>query len=231
MEKIGMEVTLQSANFNIYKYQKLAIAIIHQAPDFLTPTINKRISGDWLVVGIEYTYTDNNMAQNIKLVRRDLGLLDDEKLPSVENTTNRQDDINNNNSNNEQKVDISISPTTEAMFKPIVDYGVNYIKLEFSGGDGQSYLIIMKEGDNIYSSPIDGKSYKGDSKYAYGDIISDGEYIVYSGASSVNSIKVVNLKPDTTYYFDIYTYNTSGDGHPVYLTSMYDGSSLKTNMS
>lgn len=118
IEKIGMELTITSPNFNIYKFQKLSIVLIHKAPDFMTPTINKRLSGDWLVLDMDFIYVNNSMSQTIRLVRRDLGLLDDEELPTIQSSSNRGDEIVNNNDTDDNENDIAEEQIEDNIIEP-----------------------------------------------------------------------------------------------------------------
>jgi lysozyme family protein len=84
--KIGLEVELNTPNFNIYKFQKIKVFLSNNTPTISADMINQRLSGDWIIIDIRYVY-DKQMKQIVTLVRRELSLsneeLDSEPLSST----------------------------------------------------------------------------------------------------------------------------------------------------
>jgi hypothetical protein len=72
LEKIGLEISLPTPNFNYYKFQKVNVILSNQAANIQQTHINKRLSGEWMVTDIKYRISDNRFKQIINLVRRDL---------------------------------------------------------------------------------------------------------------------------------------------------------------
>lgn len=213
LEKIGMELSLDSPNYNLYKFQMISIVLTHQAPDFLTPKINKRLSGNWLIVGISYNFIESSMTQTIKLIRRNLGILDDEQLPTEKSAVNTSFA---GDSNNFSSLDI-IPATTDDIFTPeiaprfdTITATDGIVNINFSEGDGNSYLVIMKEGGDIIGMPNDDVIYIGNNKFGMGSVLESGEYVVYSGSTKTMSISISELRPSTTYNIVIYSYNSNG---------------------
>lgn len=74
LKKMEMKISLPSPNFNIYKFQKIRVQVLNQAP---TPTdkttIEWRLSGEWVVCDIEYNFVGGKVSQEIKLIRKEMG--------------------------------------------------------------------------------------------------------------------------------------------------------------
>jgi hypothetical protein len=92
-QKIKMKVILTTPNFNLYRFQMIKVKLYKmQELDSKTRTtppenrsalankniyedkLNKRLSGNWMISGINYTFSiDGGWQQEINLVRRELG--------------------------------------------------------------------------------------------------------------------------------------------------------------
>ena len=88
----------------------------------------------------------------------------------------------------------------------------NTLTISCTKGDGARRLIVAREGAPVNALPVDLHSYGANNNFGTGATVGTGNYAVY-GASG-NSTVINNLKSGTTYYFDIYEYN--GSGEPVY---------------
>lgn len=94
LQKVKMEITLNVMNFNLYRFQNINIrfyklrelsdiennvqinskTIEKTGVDYDYKKINQRLSGDWLITGINYTFNRvNGFTQKVVLVRRELG--------------------------------------------------------------------------------------------------------------------------------------------------------------
>lgn len=114
-------------------------------------------------------------------------------------------------------------PTSQPSFTAASNIGNNELTLNFSGGDGTSYIVVMREGAAVTAVPVDGTSYTAitsSANFTTAQEISPGQRIVYNGTNSNTDVEVTNLSPGTTYHYAIYAYNgtTSGD-RENYLTS------------
>lgn len=78
LEKICLEVNMRTPNFSIYKFQKIKLFLSNQASTPSTNIENQRLSGDWLVIDIKFTYSNGKFRQTFKLVKRELELSDEE---------------------------------------------------------------------------------------------------------------------------------------------------------
>jgi hypothetical protein len=96
MEKIKMKITIKSANFNLYRFQKVMLRLYRindfnkneeKATEYETPTVgekpdfkikdedkmNQRLSGEWLITSINYMYSAHGaFEQEVVLVKREL---------------------------------------------------------------------------------------------------------------------------------------------------------------
>jgi len=86
--KIEIEIEMGNPNFNLYQFQKVSLILSNKSPmggdDSM---INTRLSGEWLLIDIEYVYANNKFSQNFRLVKRELEL-SKEELEAEKNNTN-----------------------------------------------------------------------------------------------------------------------------------------------
>jgi len=79
LEKIGLEITMKTPNFNLYRFKKVYVFISNQAN---TPSIshkNQRLTGEWLIVDISYKFDNGKFTQIVRLVTRELNLAPNER--------------------------------------------------------------------------------------------------------------------------------------------------------
>ena len=107
LEKISMDVTLPNPNFNLFKFQKIKLSIVNSTNTPSKGIKNERISGEWLVLNINWIMEKGVFYQKVKLVKRDLNLTDGEI--SVINSSN------SNSSNNEYNDNPSDSNTDSSL--------------------------------------------------------------------------------------------------------------------
>ena len=111
-----------------------------------------------------------------------------------------------------------IEPTTQASFDLntptfLSETGAT---LDWTNGNGNNHLVILKENSAISSNPVDGESYNANSAFSVGADIGTGEYAVYNG--SAETVALTNLSPGTEYFAKIFGYNCL-PGNEDYLTS------------
>jgi hypothetical protein len=93
LQKIKMRISLKNLNFTIYRFQPIKVEI-YEMSDVMRETdlsqtnvynketdlkkvdsnkINHRLSGDWLITGINYTFSQTNgIVQEVTLIKREL---------------------------------------------------------------------------------------------------------------------------------------------------------------
>jgi hypothetical protein len=79
LEKIGLELEMKTPNYNLYRYQKVGVAISNQAKGINEEFYNARLSGDWLIIDIKFRLVDIKYRQILTLVKRELELSRNEK--------------------------------------------------------------------------------------------------------------------------------------------------------
>lgn len=77
-QKVGIEIELNSPNYNVYRFQKIKLIISSNAPTPSSDMFNQRLSGDWFIVDIKYRFFDSSLSQVITLIKRELELSDNE---------------------------------------------------------------------------------------------------------------------------------------------------------
>jgi len=107
LQNISMTVILKNINFQLYRFQPIKIELyklreldsslnpvspadVSDAKDVDKYKLNERLSGDWLIVGINYTHVKKGLSparlvQEVTLVRRDLSAA---KIAKNDNTVN-----------------------------------------------------------------------------------------------------------------------------------------------
>jgi len=97
--KVSCKITLPSANFNLYLFQKIQLIFSDEKPspaNDQTPYL-KRFTGDWLITNIDFNYDGNSMIQEATLVKRELELSEEEAenvIPKEESESIKEGDTN-----------------------------------------------------------------------------------------------------------------------------------------
>lgn len=79
--------------------------------------------------------------------------------------------------------------------------------LNWTRGDGDNVLVVMREGSAVNANPVSGTSYTADAVFSDGDEIGSGNFVVYNGNST--SVNVSGLNMSSTYHVAFYEYNTT----------------------
>ena len=78
IDKVKIRFTLDVPNFNFYKYQKVKVALFDTLFDAESANINERLSGEWLITGINFIFTPlDGMKQHLICVKRELSVKSD----------------------------------------------------------------------------------------------------------------------------------------------------------
>ncbi|MFZ4399666.1 MAG: GEVED domain-containing protein [Bacteroidales bacterium] len=85
-------------------------------------------------------------------------------------------------------------------------------------GNGNSVLVIARQGSAVNSNPVNGSDYTANSAFGSGMQIGTGNYVIYNGAGT--SVNVTALISGTNYYFSVYEYNSISK---CYLTPALNG--------
>ena len=126
---------------------------------------------------------------------------------------------------------IADEPTTQPSFSTATSVGNNQMSLNFSGGNGTSYMVVMREGSAVSATPTDATNYStisGSVNFSTATELSAGQKIVYNGTTSTGTVTVTNLSAGTSYHYAIYAYNGTTTTANFYLTSPGTGAQLTT---
>jgi hypothetical protein len=101
-------------------------------------------------------------------------------------------------------------PSTQATANGTINIDENSgsATLNWTRGDGDNVVVVMKEGSAVDSDPSIGMSYTGNANFGAGDNLGAGNFVVYNGPAT--TVNITGLNEDTTYHFAIYEYNTAG---------------------
>jgi LAS superfamily LD-carboxypeptidase LdcB len=94
---------LPSPNFNVYITQKLFVALLKDLPGINQSggLSYKRLDGDWIISEIRYVFDGKKQTQKITLLKRNLELLENEKLNELPRQTKKSVDNSEGNYENE----------------------------------------------------------------------------------------------------------------------------------
>jgi ELWxxDGT repeat protein len=97
-----------------------------------------------------------------------------------------------------------ITQPTALTFSNVVDTSMT-VSFTASSNPGAGYLILMRAYESPYpnDAPIDG------TVYQVGQVIGSSSVVVSVGPRT--SLSIMDLSPETTYYFDVFTYDVDHD--------------------
>jgi len=112
------------------------------------------------------------------------------------------------------------APTMQATAYNTSSLGTTSATLNWTDGDGDEVLVVVKEGSAVDEDPTSGTDYTGNTVFGSGDELGTGNYVVQSG-SATSSVSITGLSEASTYYVAVYEYNTTDT---CYLTPALTGS-------
>ena len=122
LRKIGLEISMKSPNYNLYKFQKIYVAISNQASTPSAPHINNRLSGEWFIIDLVYKFDGDKYTQVVKLIKRELDLspeeLNSEPSQSSKKTSDSSNSSNNTDSSSVDKTNPEIPSTGDTITGP-----------------------------------------------------------------------------------------------------------------
>jgi len=107
-------------------------------------------------------------------------------------------------------------PTTQISNLNVSNITCNSALIQWSNGDGDRRIVIVREALPTNQNPVDGKNYFSSATYGNGEHLGNNNYVVFLGPISL--INVTGLKNNTTYYVSAFEYNNNA-GTPDYLTT------------
>jgi len=112
------------------------------------------------------------------------------------------------------------APITQASAYNTTALGTTSATLNWTDGDGDEVLVVVKEGSAVDEDPTSGTAYTGNTTFTSGNQIGTGNYVVHAG-SATSSVSITGLSEATTYHVAVYEYNTTDT---CYLTPALTGS-------
>ena len=102
MARISVDLELPNANFNLYKFMKIQLNFVNMKPSVTNDEISqKRLTGEWVIIDISYTWTQGNLTQKVTAVKKELSKTDDELKKDANSTPTK---VETNTQNNENPV-------------------------------------------------------------------------------------------------------------------------------
>lgn len=77
MEKVSQTITMPNHNMNLKRFEKVKVRMSNGTDRPTLNEVNERLSGQWLVIGLTYSFDQRNkMTQYVNVVKRELNVLD-----------------------------------------------------------------------------------------------------------------------------------------------------------
>ncbi|RYZ29830.1 MAG: T9SS type A sorting domain-containing protein [Chitinophagaceae bacterium] len=99
-------------------------------------------------------------------------------------------------------------PTTAASNFSFTTISGTSISLNFTKGNGDGRIIIIRRDNPVSYTPVNGSVYTASTDYGAGTQVKTGEYVVYNGTAS--SLTITALSPNYIYHIAVFEYNGSG---------------------
>lgn len=111
LQKIGLTIKLERPNYNLYRYQKVFITISDDVSYPQKSQVSERLTGDWLIIDIDFININGDIKQKVNLIKRELGLSPEElenENPGNDSNTNGEDTSNEGfGDNDNEEIDTS----------------------------------------------------------------------------------------------------------------------------
>jgi predicted chitinase len=198
MVRISVDLEMGNPNFNLYKFQKVQIIFSNEknTPSNSDQT-QARLSGEWMIIDIAYSWTGGHLTQEVKCVRKELSKTPEE---IKDNTNNSAAKPEVNTQNNENPTPGTQSTPQNVTLSPNSIYKV-----------GEVYNVESKDGKK-YTLKITSISTNGNEVNA----------ITQSGPEIIPGVIISTATSSTTepreYTFDVQIKDTFYNSEIGYLT-------------
>lgn len=105
-------------------------------------------------------------------------------------------------------VSLSQAPSAPATGLQFTTIEGNRFNVQWQSGNGNSRMVVAREGSPVTATPVDGTVYTSNNSFASAPEIAAGQKIVFNNGQS--NFTLFGLTPGKTYYFAVYEYNTIG---------------------
>lgn len=145
--KIQVDLDLPNANFNLYKFMKIQLNFINMKVSINNDEISqKRLTGEWIITDISYSWKKGGLTQKVTAVRKELSKTDEE----IRNNNNTAQATQNEN---KQINENPITPPIKSTATPpngVYKTGQSYIVQNSSGKQFRLTVNeILPDGVNV----------------------------------------------------------------------------------
>ncbi len=91
------------------------------------------------------------------------------------------------------------------------------LRFIWTNGNGARRIVVARKDAAVTAAPVDGVNYTANAKFGQGDVLEDGQFVVYNGTGT--NVDLENLEIGATFHFAVYEYNVGANNNPDYLTS------------
>ena len=107
------------------------------------------------------------------------------------------------------------APTTQASSFFTNTITVSSMNFTFTRGNGDGGVLVVAKAGSASTDPSSGTAYTANSVYGTGGTECGGGFVVYNGTAAgvstpTGNLPITGLSANTTYYFAVYEYNTTG---------------------
>lgn len=152
LHNISIELDMPQPNFNLYRYQKIHINFISQKRTPINDSpLNERLSGEWVITDISFTWKRGNLTQKLTIVRKELGkTLTEKENEQTEDTSTNNSEINENPIDNVPTSELESSENQDFIFSgDEFTEGEEFTEREFRGEE-ESELTIPPADARLY---------------------------------------------------------------------------------
>ncbi|HCS21582.1 MAG TPA: hypothetical protein DIW47_13655 [Bacteroidetes bacterium] len=121
---------------------------------------------------------------------------------------------------------LQTEPTTASIDADFSNIAPTSMTFSFTGGNGAKRIILIHSGAAVDADPADGEEYTASTTFAGGDTLGTGNYVIYAADS--NFVTVTGLTANTTYHYEVFEYNGTGEAANYLTSSTLTGSKTTT---
>lgn len=123
-------------------------------------------------------------------------------------------------------LDVCNSPLAAATFINFPDRTKTSISVNWTNGSGDKVLVVARKATDLAVKPTFSTAYNANSVFGTGQITGSGNFVVYNGTGT--NVTVTGLTESTSYFFDVYTYNSADNCYKGLLTVGSNSKSIST---
>lgn len=152
-QKISMQIELPTPNYNLYRFQKIKLILSANTSTPSSKMVNQRLSGDWIIVDIEFKLLNGKILQTISLVKRELELAEDElasELVTNNKVTQGVRGTHDNPSTSNQSFSDAYAGSTQSM-----SFKKGFLQASDTNDDIFNYIFKYIEGGYTWDCRLD----------------------------------------------------------------------------